>query len=390
MLQPQANPLNILLVEDDDEMRLLFVRYLRKWGYIVHVAENGREAIHAYGRVRPDLVLMDRNMPDIDGFEACMRIKAQPHKAPVIIITGMTGRSFVDIAYHAGADDFIAKPVNWDILRHRIADHIHNKRIDSDLNVTKSALVDAYQLLDRAHEKLRYERGIIEEILTRMRQSAPFVDAGFQSLFAPVDATSGDMLLSATAPDNSHYLFVGDITGHGLPAALIAPMISDVFYSMTAKGFSSGVILREMNRKIREKLPRSLFLAGAWLALDPSRRNLFLWMGGMPPGLWLRENRLIRRLSSTHVALGMICDAEFDANGEWIHLQPEDHVVIFSDGVIETHDACGTLYGDERAVELIMQTIEQERPFSDVKMALDAYHGAHTLPDDVTILDLIS
>lgn len=112
----------ILVVDDAPLMRRMLEEVLHKFGYNVESAEDGQQAIDYFLHHRPDLILMDADMPTLDGVTACARIRELPEAKylPIIIVTAFIGREWVDRAYAAGATDYVTKPVNWDVLRNRI------------------------------------------------------------------------------------------------------------------------------------------------------------------------------------------------------------------------------------------------------------------------------
>lgn len=121
MNKEQKKPL-ILIVDDYRATRLMLGEDLQQRGYRVIEAENGEHALNVYFEHKPDIVLMDIQMPVMDGLTACAHIKKIPgdQQAPVLVFTGMEDEESLDQAFQAGADDFISKPVNWIELSHRI------------------------------------------------------------------------------------------------------------------------------------------------------------------------------------------------------------------------------------------------------------------------------
>ncbi len=112
----------VLVVDDDIAVRLLMCESLEQAGMIVKEAENGLEALSAFKRVRPDIVMMDVKMPKMDGFTACSKLRQLPGGGDVsiVMVTGLDDIKSIQQAYDAGATDFITKPVNWPILNHRV------------------------------------------------------------------------------------------------------------------------------------------------------------------------------------------------------------------------------------------------------------------------------
>lgn len=111
----------IILADDDPSMRLILHHILIRDGYRVLDASNGREVLRLHQDNHVDLVLLDAIMPEQDGFVTCRILKEQQPDLPVLMITGLNDDQSVEHAFHVGADDYISKPINWSILKHRIA-----------------------------------------------------------------------------------------------------------------------------------------------------------------------------------------------------------------------------------------------------------------------------
>jgi DNA-binding response OmpR family regulator len=112
----------VLVVDDDLMMRTLARKAMEEGGFQVMEAENGEEALDLFQQLQPSLVLLDVNMPHMDGFETCRRLRRLPSGeiTPVLIVTGLEDEESINRAYDAGATDFATKPVNWLVLRQRV------------------------------------------------------------------------------------------------------------------------------------------------------------------------------------------------------------------------------------------------------------------------------
>ncbi len=120
----------LLLVEDEQANRDLFQRRLERKGYTVIAAENGLSAVALTASERPDLVLMDLGLPDIDGWEATRRIKSAAATAsiPVLVLSAHATTEAQHEAFAAGCEAFETKPVNWDSLFKKIEDALERVR----------------------------------------------------------------------------------------------------------------------------------------------------------------------------------------------------------------------------------------------------------------------
>lgn len=119
----------ILACDDQDLMRKLVSGVLRQMGYEVVTAENGEECLETLKTLKPDLVILDVDMPGIDGFETCKQIKATlPHvTCPIIFLTGRRDKGDVKQALAAGGNDFLIKPFQPKMLEQRVEKWIGQK-----------------------------------------------------------------------------------------------------------------------------------------------------------------------------------------------------------------------------------------------------------------------
>ena len=108
----------ILVVDDKSSVRLLLQDYLGEQGYRVVPAANGREAIYAARREKPDLILLDLMMPEMDGYTAMREIRNRPEwrRLPIIALTAKAMKDDQEKCLAAGANDYIAKPLDVEKL----------------------------------------------------------------------------------------------------------------------------------------------------------------------------------------------------------------------------------------------------------------------------------
>ncbi len=112
----------ILVVEDSATTRLILKQGLSNAGYQINLAENGYQALLAFEENHFDLILMDVNMPVMDGFECCIALRktTQGKNIPIILLTGRDDHESINHAFEVGASDFITKPINLRLLAQRI------------------------------------------------------------------------------------------------------------------------------------------------------------------------------------------------------------------------------------------------------------------------------
>jgi DNA-binding response OmpR family regulator len=127
----------ILVVDDERDVRGLLSDFLTEEGYRVILATNGAEAIGLAELENPEVILLDINMPGINGIEVCKKLKAQEKTQfiPIIIITALEDSGF--IAYLEGADDFVSKPFNLVELTFRVRSMLRIRRLNTELLLAK-------------------------------------------------------------------------------------------------------------------------------------------------------------------------------------------------------------------------------------------------------------
>lgn len=137
-----ATPRDIVLIVDDSPEALGFLtEALEQTGFSVLIATSGASALNIVDRITPDIILLDAVMPGMDGFDTCLKLKANPAASPVpvVFMTGLTETEHVVRALEAGGVDYLTKPINIDELRARIRVHLTNARSAQSARVALDA-----------------------------------------------------------------------------------------------------------------------------------------------------------------------------------------------------------------------------------------------------------
>jgi putative two-component system response regulator len=139
-----SSPSGTVLVVDDEKQNLAILeRLLTREGYVVHSFTDGESALDALERSSPDVVLLDIQLPGLDGFEVCRRIKQNPatRLTPVVMVTGLNAVEHRIRGINAGADDFLSKPFNFEELRARVRSLLRLKRYTDDLESAEAVIL---------------------------------------------------------------------------------------------------------------------------------------------------------------------------------------------------------------------------------------------------------
>ena len=202
----------VLVVDDDLALQFLARESLEPQGFTVEEATDGQAGLEAFSRVRPDLVLLDVNMPGADGFTVCSRIRQMPEGAstPVVMMTAADDVDAIHTAYDVGATDFITKPLNWILLSYRLRYVLRASRTREHLAVSEARLARAQQLARVGDWELDLATGVTTSSVEARRifgldTDGPQVDAGaFWARVHPDDRAALSRALSGEASDSAH------------------------------------------------------------------------------------------------------------------------------------------------------------------------------------------
>jgi len=151
-LPSQTQP-SVIVIDDDDTTRMMAMGFLSQAGFSVLEAEDGKSALHMIAQRTPDLIILDVEMPGMNGFEVCVELRNIPAFAhtPVLMFTGLENTEYIDKAYDAGATDFASKPINWSLLCHRLR-YMHRASLASEQLLKEQArLADAQRIAQMGH-----------------------------------------------------------------------------------------------------------------------------------------------------------------------------------------------------------------------------------------------
>ena len=143
----------LLLVDDEENLRSMLQAALRHEGFEVHPAANGRDALAAVATVKPDLIVLDVMLPDLDGFEVCNRLRREGSKTPVLFLTARDGTEDKVRGLTMGGDDYLVKPFSLDELVARIGAVLRRSGLDrgsSELSCADLVLDDDAHRVTRA------------------------------------------------------------------------------------------------------------------------------------------------------------------------------------------------------------------------------------------------
>ncbi|MDG6777835.1 fused response regulator/phosphatase [Thiomicrorhabdus sp. zzn3] len=366
-----------LIAVDDEPINRFILEDVLEGRFELTVLESGQACLDSVQKRKPDLILLDINMPGIDGFEVCQRLQQTAATAdiPVLFLTARLAVEDEKRGLETGAVDYITKPFSESLLMARIETHL--------------SLSQSRRLLAQHNAQLNNERRYIESVILKMREDEHFVHDNLKCLVAPLDKTNGDLVLSSRSANGNRYLLVGDFTGHGLAAALGGPLVSSLFYMLSDQGAPLEQILYKLNEALYRKMPPDMFMAAILLEWQEDNGCVVVWNFGMSELLHFRECELIDSVSSSCFALGIQSHQCRLTPTAVLQVESGDSLFCYSDGVVETRSVEGDLFGVTRLKQHLQTLLQEGYELHWLNQKLEVFSEQNGLADDVTLVQVL-
>lgn len=369
--------LRILVADDDRSTRMLLRALLVRSGHTVIEAANGQEAIEAFDRQQPHLVIMDVTMPVMSGYDAATEIKRRGGSRrfiPIIFLTALNDDEALAKCLDSGGDDFLVKPFNAVLLQAKL------RALQWTLDLYKK--LEGYQ--DRTEEELVMAKHIFDTITGRVQAEVP----GLRRWTKAAGHFPGDVILYDRTPSGRLFAMVGDFTGHGLAAAIGILPVADIFFAMTRKDRKATEIIAEINRKLYEILPTGHFCAAGFVVFNPIDGTLKVWNGGLPEILLVDENRhIVQRFPSTSFALGIVDSPLLALEMSVTQRTDAERLLVYTDGLTEAAGNNSEMFGQAR-LESAVESSAGHSILDTVQQAVTSHLNSNLPQDDISLLEL--
>jgi phosphoserine phosphatase RsbU/P len=327
---PQKSGDTILVIDDDALSRRMLVRSLSEGGYTCQESESGEDAWERMQAEQPSLLLLDFEMPGLNGAELLKRLRVDPNpeiaQIPAIMLTGHGGEESEVRCLEAGANDFVTKPINLAVLRARIE--------------TQLRLRSLRRQLQQQNEELEAWRRNLEQDLAaaRLTQQSlipqkPLKLRGWDiaACFRPVIEVGGDIYGWLRMKDNRMLFWIADATGHGASAALLTTLTKLLFHHGTGEHDSPASIMQAVNNDFRSIFGARSFMTAMCVALNADTGGATIVGAGHPPLLVSRRHGEPELIPSSAPPLGLVEVPEFVESN--IELGKGDAFILYTDGL---------------------------------------------------------
>jgi phosphoserine phosphatase RsbU/P len=331
-----------VLLVDDEPANIQIVNSILRDIYKTRIATNGAKALELANQdPAPDLILLDVMMPEMDGYEVCSRLKLAAHTRdiPVIFLTGQTDIQDETKGFEVGAVDYIHKPFSPAVVQARVRTHLVLRGI-------REELANQLQAIQR---ELDTARQIQLSILPHDIPAIPGLDIAAR--YIPMTSVAGDFYDFIVVDQKRIGILVADVSGHGMPAALISSMLKIALGSQVGCASDPALVLTGLNDALYGKF-KGHFVTAAYVFIDTEKQTLRYAGAGHPP-LILRDYSAgaTRDFLENGLFLGYFPQAAYTSIE--LPFKPGDWGVLYTDGIPEMTNVSDEQYGVDRCKDFL-------------------------------------
>jgi phosphoserine phosphatase RsbU/P len=346
------NAERVLVVDDDPLSRKLLRHSLSNTGYACRECASGAEALQIVHDEPQSLLLLDYDMPELNGAEVLKKLRADSDPAiaqiPAIMLTGHGGEVSEVLCLEAGANDFVTKPINIAVLSARIE--------------TQLRLREMRRQLEKQNDELEAWRGNLERDLEAARltqrslipQNPPALPGWeIAAVYRPVIQVGGDIYGWLRMRDGRTLFWIADATGHGASAALMTTLAKLLFQHGTGEHDSPSEIMGAVNNDFRTIFGARSFMTAMCVALDPKSGRARVVGAGHPPLIIQRKNGATETIFSSAPPLGLAAAGKIRFDESEVDLNAGDAFLLYTDGLSGAADGETNRTPIERLIELL-------------------------------------
>jgi serine phosphatase RsbU (regulator of sigma subunit) len=357
----------ILVVDDKEANVRLIEGMLRVAGYTcVHSTTDPSEVCELHRKNRYGLILLDLQMPGMDGFQVMEGLKEIEVDGylPVLVITAQPDHKLR--ALQAGAKDFVSKPFELAELRARVHNILEVRLLHLEMKNYSEALEDTVRELEASREVIRLktleerkrserELALAQETQESLlpRSLPQFENFRIHAFNNPTRYVGGDFYDFLQLSSGAWMGVLADVSGKGMSAALLSSMVLGALSMEFRSGTQPREALNRINQLLCEKSLPFQFVTLFLFLLSPDGVGQFISAGHNPAYLFRSATGRIERLVSDAFVLGMFDSASYQSCP--LHLDKGDILVVYSDGLTDAEDPHGEMFGEERLLEIIQR-----------------------------------
>jgi sigma-B regulation protein RsbU (phosphoserine phosphatase) len=385
----------VLVLDDDPEEVRQLREQLDGYAYEVSRAESDAEALEEINAHEAELLLVDPKLPDVDAGRMCSRLREGSETAAVPVILLLDPEDENQEMLEIGADDFLTRPFNKAELLQRVQSLLRMKHLHDDLLQKNRELEEVNKELSTRNRELELGMEMAHRLQEAMlpQQYPEVANVLFCHKYSPADAIGGDFFQIKDVGDDKAAVFLSDVSGHGMRAALVTSAVKTLLENVQLHDKEPGEILSEINDKFRGVLGRmtpQIFATGFLMIVDGANRTMSIASAGHPMPLLVRKEDMsvspVMDPAKGGPAMGFISSPSYQTVE--VELRKRDIVLGFTDGVYEVRSPDNEFYGLERMVDLVQDNVRliPRDLIQKIVTETESFMSTPRRPDDVCLL----
>ncbi len=386
---------HILLV-DDNLTSLKQAASLLKDHYKVSMVKSGKQALEFLEKFTPNLILLDIEMPEMDGFETIRRIKSDERfkKIPVIFLTGDHDTATEMKGFEYGAVDFITKPFSQEVMFHRINLQMELFAYQTHLETVIEERTEELLATRAENARIAAELDVAARIQTGMlpKEFDSMSIEGVLSVYAtmsPARVVGGDFY-DCFQIDEDHVAFViADVSGKGVPAALFMVTAKTLIKTKAKNAVSPAKVLQDVNNEINETNEEDMFVTLFLGVLELSTGKLVCANAGHNPPIRMYPDGRVEYLEmKKNFVLAGMQGMEFAE--DVFQVEPGECFLLYTDGVTEAMNGKKEFFGEEQLLSRMKKgkagRLSVNRLLEYLGDELKIFSEGEEQADDITML----
>jgi len=365
----------IVVIDDSVNDVQVTRRFLERKGFDVVAATSGEEGLALAAKVTPDAFIVDYRMPGMDGFEVTRRVKSDPllHTIPVLMLTGADSSQTVVDGLGAGADDFVTKGSDTEVLLARLRALLRVKAYQDQLR----------KLNEQMKRDLQIARRVQEALVPSGKFRTPRIE--IRSAYIPSETLSGDFY-DYFLQDNLTYLFVADVSGHGLPAAILVSLLKSYIHTEADTSSSLAEFMSRLNDFLFSVSLPTQFATAQLFRLDGDNNLVYANAAHPPFLLFSRERKEVVLHEHPGHLLGAMPDMPFEEHS--VRVSPGDMLFAYTDGLTDRRNASGDFYSIDRISRLLEMSIDHDldRTYDTIYGDITEFNSTEEFRDDIAFV----
>lgn len=337
------SPATLLIIDDDEVVRLSLADYLEDSGFNVLQASNGQQGLEMFEREQPDLIICDLRMPQVDGLTLLRRISELSIDTPVLVLSGAGVMSDVVEALRLGAADYLIKPLeDLMVLEHSVNRALDRARLRLENDRYRVKLENTNRELQASLSLLQEDQNAGRHVQMNMLPVTPWETEGlnFAHEIIPSLYLSGDFVDYFRIDEHRVAFYLADVSGHGASSAFVTVLLkfmtTRLLYESKRNGtlpeFKPSDVLGHINRGLLDcKLGKHVTMLGG--VIDETTGTLAYSIGGHLPLPVLHTPEETRFLVGKGLPVGLFQEATY--NDHQMDLPERFSLTLFSDGIFD-------------------------------------------------------